>query len=190
MKKIWFIGISRGKKFFYEIKNIQILIDAAPKDYRIIITTTLPIHYINLESRGYSPKTIKKDLNRLKNKFNRIITTLLDANKNIEYIKWEQLEDFERFNEYKLYFRNNDKLFNKIYKLSSKVLSNSCKREPLEKDIIKATQYLIRECAVIRNIKDYFKIDYCTNAYSKNMNILDILSDVNWLDNWFPNKKI
>jgi tRNA-dependent cyclodipeptide synthase len=192
---IWFIGISPDNPYFYNVENIYKLIDEAPSNYNVVITTTRPLCHINYKAMHFSQKRIDKTMKKLLRNIDIILHKLRVTRPNLKYVHWETLEDFAEFNEYKELVRNDSTCSNTIYETTKKILINKNTKldnstHPNLLDYNSACDYLIRECAVIMNLKNFFNVNRITIAYPTKINILDILPiRPTKMTEWYPGKK-
>jgi tRNA-dependent cyclodipeptide synthase len=192
---IWFIGISPDNPYFYNVENIYKLIDKAPTNYNVVITTTLPLCHINYKSINFTQKRIDENIKKLFIKLDKILIKLRETRPQLKFVHWETLENFDKFNEYKDLVRNNSACYNTIYETTKQILINkntklNNSKNPDNLDYNYACDYLIRECAVIMNLKNFFNVKRITISYPKKISLLDILPiKITNITVWYPDIK-
>jgi tRNA-dependent cyclodipeptide synthase len=192
---IWFIGISPDNPYFYDVENIYKLIDKAPSNYNVVITTTIALCSINYKAMNFSQKRIDTTMKKLIRNIDIILHKLRVTRPNLKYVQWETLENFAEFNEYKDLVRNDSDCYNTIYETTKQILTNkntklNNSKNPILLNVNSACEYLIRECAVIMNLKNFFNVNRITIAYPTKIKLLDILPiRPTKITEWYPGKK-
>ena len=191
MKPIWFVGISPGNKFFYDPQNILKLISKAPIDYRIVITSPLELHKINMKCRRLNVRKERQQYRHCCNKINNSITNIKNLNRGYEFIEWKHLENII-YHENNIKIIMNDKdLFPQIYSTTDNIIQKISKEynkePPTEELIMYGTTYLVNELAVLMELKNTLRTDKCIISYPNRIDVVDYFIK-KYCDDWLKIK--
>lgn len=187
MRSAWFVGISPGNKFFYDYRNILLLLRNAPKNNRVIITSPLELHKVNIKCRRISEFKERKQFRYCCNRIDESITNIKKLNLGYEFIDWKTLENFNDYERNVKTIMEDKDLFPFIYSNTNNIIQKISKlhnKEPPSNELIMyGTSYLVKEFAVLMNLRKSLDIDKCTISYPNKIDVLDYFIE-KYGDNW------